>query len=477
MSSAWRALKVMVTLGLVAGVACATSAGPGGYVYWSSGAGGAGKVMLYRAAVDGSWAVVGSVVNFDNVANNNTTNVGPFNRDVEVLDPRSEGGTGKLLVAADYNDTPYAGSANSGQAAYDIVRVDPNNPTTVYSRAAGNLYTDGKLATSTNTTWNTVGARLAVPAPQNWLGASGDNSSFGGVSMVTEGYSAWYGNLSYIHDQNANGWADCATGNTAEGAVIGNASSAPAASGQPGDLEFGSDRALYTSYAAASAGPINVKRYWVQNGTTLTSSVYYSHDNHADGLGASYFYGGGGYIGGSFIATGPGYTNVNGLTNTNPIVYLFTVDNHPGWSAPAVSAIFAMQDSVNGDNVVSTLGGSPDTFKEIWRSGDAGITINATGGYSLWDIELVFSGGKRTLLFMDGNGSGKLYALSLADNGLAVDGAGTLVLSGVTGSVVQGQGFEFDANPAAAVPEPATLLLLGTGALGALRYIRRQRMS
>lgn len=456
------AMVAVIAAGFVS-EAQAVSAGPGGYVYWSSGAGGASKVMLYRAQVDSNWAIVGTAVNFDNVANNNTTNTGVFNRDVEVLDPRASGGTGKLLVAADYNNSPSV-APNDGRTANDVVVVDPNHPTTTYSKAAGNMFTDGKLATNTNVDWNTVGARLAVPAPQNWIGASH------GISMVTEGYSAWYGNLSYIHDQDGNGLADCGTSNTAEGIMIGNAASTPAASGQPGDLEFGSDKALYSSYAPVFFGPVNIKRTWVQNGTTLQSTIYYPHDNPSDGVGNSYFNGGGNYIGAGFIATGPGYTNVRGQTNTNPIVYLFTMDCN------SLPAIFAMQDSVNGDNVVSTLAGSPDTFKEIWKSGDAaGITI-ANSSINISDIEMVVGAdGTRTLLFADINGAGSLWALSLTDNGLAVAGSGVKVLSAITGFSDRGEGFEFDANPSS-VPEPMSALLLGSGALGVFGFIRRQRM-
>ncbi len=128
--------------------------------------------------------------------------------------------------------------------------------------------------------------------------------------------------------------------------------------------------------------------------------------------------------------------------------------------------------------------------------------VNLSGTLPVWwrsderfyDIEVVKGGdGTRFLLLVGNTYDGPdrtLTALKLADNGEFsgnwVSDAKLICQStdawdGVVSSVphfsssVFANNFEFDAT-VAAVPEPATLLLLGSGALGAAGFLRRRRM-
>ena len=120
-----------------------------------------------------------------------------------------------------------------------------------------------------------------------------------------------------------------------------------------------------------------------------------------------------------------------------------------------------------------------DTLDEAWN--------NVGGG----DVELIRdpATGKWTLLVLDGGSSwsgidGKIFAVELADNG---DYAGTsdgvvVIATGIetgyrTDPARLGYSYEdieFDAD---LIPEPGTLLLIGTGLLGLVGYIRRRRMT
>ena len=90
---------------------------------------------------------------------------------------------------------------------------------------------------------------------------------------------------------------------------------------------------------------------------------------------------------------------------------------------------------------------------------------------SALDVELWInpSTGVRTLLF--NTNAGELFALELADNGMAVvDGKMILNDMSVSGNTYR-VGFELDM-----IPEPATMLLVATGLVGLLGVARRRRL-
>jgi hypothetical protein len=141
-------------------------------------------------------------------------------------------------------------------------------------------------------------------------------------------------------------------------------------------------------------------------------------------------------------------------TAESPIVYVDGIDSNDK------SAIFAI-----------TNGGA--TITEIWKDGDCSISLPYGYQGYMADVEyfkgadnvpwLLFSGG-----YQLGTEVGRsLYALQLADNSLAVvDGK-------KIGANMVGNYFEIDMAP---TPEPTTLLLVGTGVLGAFGALRRRRM-
>jgi hypothetical protein len=423
----------ILTVGLVAFFAApvaALSGGPGGYVYFSRAATTGGtfdQYLLYQLAFDEQWNAIGGPANFDNV--DHDSSYGSWNNfqrrsTLEVLDPRHEGGTGTLIQPAVNNLTPY--EATSYNRPWDLVRVDPTGPTQT-------ILCDGRMGTAF---WTTRHLGPALAAPTTWPGG-GDNV----IGVVTM-QGIWGTDMMYQWDANGNGTLDNGTN---EGTQILNRG------GQAYDVEVGADAAVYF---ADPAGDGQIYRTWVDAGGTGHNQLYYDLDPvkpltvHTDGFGLA-----------------------AGQLGSGPVIYVFAMDNVEALGqVPTVSraSILALQDK-NDDNDAE----DPGEVFQVWRDGDFGIDVY-NGIYGGEDIEYYRNpdNGDQFLVFSDYYGG--LWVLELADNGVsAVDGKRIASLPSDWGYQ---SGFELDLNPGEVIPEPTTLLLLGTGALGAIGYVRRRRM-
>lgn len=443
-----RAMACAMLLALSASTAWALDVGPGGYVYSSLGNGSPmASASLYRLTFDGNWDNTSKAVNFDTITFARTCSSSNGPSRVEVWDPRDAGGRGDLALLAPV--TTNAGTTTADRQPLDVARVDADCATSnlLWTRGAGgNLLVQADY--EYGGTHGTGRATMAVRTSENWGGKTTN-----GIGIAMHRWSRY----SYRFDGNNSGTADNVAVTPAEYLTQAADPASPGSAGY--DLEFGADGCTYDAAHAGSGGLITVQRSaWVSGALTT----------------ATFFTSGGT---GNPVLKGGDSSSVSGLavggTAADPIVYLV------GMNTDATSAvtIFAL---VDGDHDgVCSVADTDDCVTQVWKSGTLGLTVQANYGQ---DVEYYRDDNNvQWLLFAGGTGTMKsLYALQLYDNGLlAVDGTliAASILPASSASSSGGGYFEFDMNPATAiVPEPATLSLLGTSALGVLGYARRKRM-
>lgn len=418
-----RLAMVFALLALFATSASAISSGQGGYVYWSKYDSGASAYSLYRMEILADWTVSATPAIFDCVTHLGS-GPGDFNiakrNNLEVLDPRDQGGTGSLLLVANTNNTP----ADDGWGQpRDIVKEVP-------STQAKSILCDGKVYYPG---WTTVDMGKVVAAPANWMSPS-NSISLAGVTTVAY-------NVHVLYDTDGSGAIEAVSSEGTKLDLFAN----------PIDVEMGGDGHLYV-FAGNYNSDKRIERVSSAGVSSTLFTIVKDSGDPSNPVKEAAEYG----RAGACIAVGAG---------SDPIVYLMAND------AAANTAIFALRDG-SGDGVVD-YANVLDTVEKVWASGDFGLTVNS--GYGQ-DVEFYRNPdtGKQFLLFNSYYTSQGMMVVELADNGLMAV-AGAMIATGAGLPEGYGSGFELDMNPAAAVPEPATLLLLGTGALGALGWMRRRR--
>ncbi len=454
-----KTLVCALVLALVAGTASALSVGPGGYIYssvgYKSGSYWAGS-YLYRTTVNGNWDNTTKAVNFDTIApatmlaRQTPSPTTPSGLDkVEVWDPRAQGGQGDLALVAPV--LPRSGSLGTGQyCPWDVAKIDADTPAnnTSFSVAAGNVLMVGSKNGS-NSIGETSMGRQAVRTPANWSGKTTND-----VGIVF--FSGNTKQASYRYDANKNGTADNISSEFTQSYLVMPTLPGTANQTVESDMEMGKDGALYlcTSYGSPGAGTVEAILRYTMSADCLTATRFMTAGGSGNPIGRPY----NGYASGIAV----------GGTANQAIVYAVCQDNV---NSTYTTSIFALVDG-NNDGAVDYTN-SADKVVKIWKSGDLSLTQSA-----IYDIEyykddnntqwLLFSGGNA-----DSRGMYSLYAMQLGDNGLSASGAR------LVGANLAGQYFELDANPgmSASVPEPASMLLLGTGALAVAGYVRRRRMS
>ena len=462
-------LAVALIVVLVAASAEAISSGPGGRVYTTSrGTATADCITLTSILIAANWDNGG-------MTSHGTINDGwTYGRHAyygispEVENPGQAPGYANLVMGVFYDNTPGSAFAAPAQTM-DVVRIAPANGSNSVT-----LLGDGRASTL-GTTWY-PGSQRRYHTDRGEFAAPDPAGLFTGASnryITTQADYRRALNINYdndgsgdITDVDADTWAQTSGDSGAVGGY----------SGYANDFEIVGNR-MYTndSYAGNYGGGEDVSsiRYYQSNPATkaLSSKLFYV----SQGLQGPFR---GGPVAIHFTNTGIAAAKLSGIDT----VWTYGVDNNNLLNG--VKGIYMFQD-LNGDGDAmdnAAVTGSRNEWTRIFDANSAAGVWNDPTDANILDLELVTNADNDMfLLVLDGNTVGgtigrHLWVMALADNGVYLGGDSNVKLIATTQEgITLGTEIEFDPT-SAVIPEPATLLLLGSGVLSAAGWLRRRRM-
>ncbi len=426
---------------------------------------------VYRAHVDPGWTLASANVLVDNIAAapgypNNGWGMTEiyFNQESPTMftpkaNPFTGLGTGGAGTLAFLAHVPgQVASGGGGQDPWAIVNVTPNagDPGNV---ANYSMLFKGSIGAGINQNWNT---NHFLVAPQNLAGKTSNGVS---LWMATSDYGA-----SYLYDADNDGEIDNDTTAGAGAEHLG-------AGGYSSTGSWGPDPALYGNGGISTGKPGVLRTYLKTDGSGGVSADYvdlFSLSSTYTFLNAqSNYMPTPGVWGATHLAVGQGHGGA-------PVVYVSTItkmqDEDNALDISDRWSVLAMQDT-NGDNVIDAVN---DTFKVLWRTGRFGVDIYSGRNYGNGDAalsDLRYDSVSQSLVLSNAWGAFVVLAL---DNTTGLDVTGAIKFGGDYSGYLGG-GNRIALDPTAfvmeGIPEPATLLLVGTGALGVFGYIRRRRMA